>query len=90
MLTGKKRFGEFLDSPEKITTNVLTDRLALLVQDGLISRTPYQRRPLRHEYSLTEQGHALLPVLQEMCRWGNRFHPETWVPPESFMRPLEA
>ena len=85
MLNGKKRFSEFLDSPERITTNVLTDRLAHMEAVGLVERTPYQLRPKRFDYVLTEKGHGLLPVLQEISRWGNRFIPETWVPPASFM-----
>ncbi len=85
LLTGKKRFSQFLDSPEEIATNVLTDRLALLEQAGLVTKVPYQLRPKRFEYSLTEKGEALLPTLQEMCRWANRFLPGTWTPPASFM-----
>ena len=85
MLNGKTKFGEFVDSPEKITTNVLTDRLALMESAGLIGKTAYQKRPPRHEYRLTHKGEALLPVLQEICRWANQFIPETWTPPRSFM-----
>ena len=85
MLNGKKRFSEFLDSPERITTNVLTDRLGLMEEAGLVSKMPYQLRPKRFEYELTEKGLGLLPVLQEICRWANRFMPETWTPPSSFM-----
>jgi len=85
MLNGKKRFAEFLASPERITTNVLADRLALMVDVGLAEKTPYQSRPTRFEYVLTEKGNALLPLLQEMCRWANRFEPQTWTAPESFM-----
>jgi DNA-binding HxlR family transcriptional regulator len=87
MLTGKKRFKEFLESPERITTNILTDRLALMKEVGLVKETAYQKRPLRFEYELTTKGVALLPVLQEMCRWANQFMPKTWTPPESFMEP---
>ena len=86
MLTGKKRFSQFLESPERITTSVLADRLALMEAAGLVTKTPYQLRPKRHEYLLTKKGLGLLPVLQEMCRWANRFMPETWTPPRSFMR----
>ena len=86
MLNGKGRFSEFLESPEKITTSVLTDRLGKMEEAGLVTRTPYQLRPKRFHYALTEKGTALLPVLQEICRWANRFMPETWVPPKSFMR----
>ncbi|MGH6737358.1 MAG: winged helix-turn-helix transcriptional regulator [Methyloceanibacter sp.] len=86
LLVGKKRFSEFLASPEEIATNVLTDRLALLEEAGLVTKTPYQLRPKRYEFSLTKKGEALLPTLQAMCRWANRFIPGTWTPPESFMR----
>ena len=85
MLIGKTRFAEFLASPERITTNVLTDRLAHMEGHGLVEKTAYQQRPLRFEYRLTHKGRAMLPVLQEMCRWANRFVPETWTPPQSFM-----
>ncbi|NQW12145.1 MAG: helix-turn-helix transcriptional regulator [Alphaproteobacteria bacterium] len=85
MLTGKKRFSEFLDSPERITTNVLTDRLVLMEAAGLVAKTPYQLRPRRFDYVLTPKGEALLPVLQEVSRWANRFMPDTWTPPPSFM-----
>jgi DNA-binding HxlR family transcriptional regulator len=53
--------------------------------DGLVTKLPYQLRPKRFEYVLTPKGEALLPVLQEMCRWANRFIPGTWTPPASFM-----
>jgi DNA-binding HxlR family transcriptional regulator len=86
MLLGKKRFAEFLDSPEKITSSVLTERLATLEAAGLVERKPYQQRPTRYEYLLTKDGRALLPVLQEICRWGNKVLPGTWVPPERFMK----
>lgn len=85
LLNGKSRFGSFLDSPERITTSVLADRLARLEKAGLVARFVYQERPMRHEYRLTEMGCALHPILQEMCLWANRFIPDTWVPPDAFM-----
>lgn len=85
MLNGKKRFSEFLDSPEGITTNVLTDRLAQMEVSGLVDKAPYQLRPRRFDYNLTEKGLGLLPVLQEISRWANRYMPDTWAPPPSFM-----
>jgi len=86
MLTGKSKFSEFLVSPEGIATNVLTSRLEKMVKTGLVTRKAYQKRPIRYEFRMTKKGKALLPVLQEMCLWGNRFMPETWTPPESFMQ----
>lgn len=85
LLTGKSRYSEFLSSPEKITTNILADRLERMERAGLITKAPYQQRPVRHAYALTEMGRGLHPMLREICHWANRFVPETWVPPESFM-----
>ena len=85
MLNGKSKFIEFLDSPERITTNVLTDRLARMIRSGLVKKTLYNARPKRYAYELTDSGQDLLPVVQEMCVWANKHIPETWVPPASFM-----
>jgi len=86
MLNGKTRFGQFLASPEQIATSVLTDRLGRLEAEGIIEARAYQDKPTRYEYRLTEKGEAMLPILQEVCRWANRFMPETWTAPEAFMR----
>jgi DNA-binding HxlR family transcriptional regulator len=86
MQTGKSKFSEFLASPEGIATNVLTSRLEKMVKTGLVTRKAYQKRPIRYEFRMTKKGKALLPVLHEMCLWGNRFLPNTWIPPESFMQ----
>ncbi len=85
LLNGKSRFSEFLDSPERITTNVLTARLVAMEKAGLITKTLYHQRPKRYAYALTEKGRGLHPVVQAMCRWANRYMPETWTPPEHFM-----
>ena len=87
LVTGKRRYGEFLDSPEGIATNILATRLKAMVDAGLIAKRPYQRNPTRHEYTLTPLGDDLLPVLQAFCRWGNRHFPESWIPPAWFMAP---
>lgn len=85
LLTGKSRYSEFLTSPERITTNILADRLERMEAAGLITRTPYQERPVRHAYALTEMGEALHPTLRALCRWANRYLPGTWTPPADFM-----
>jgi DNA-binding HxlR family transcriptional regulator len=85
LLTGKSRFSDFLSSPEKITTNILADRLETMLRAGLVTKRAYQQHPRRFAYSLTRKGEALLPVLQEMSRWANTYIPGTWTPPESFM-----
>lgn len=85
LLTGKQRFNEFAASPEHIPTNLLASRLRQLEQQGLIEKTPYQKRPLRHAYALTPAGRGLLPVLQEISRWANDRIEGTWTPPAAFM-----
>lgn len=86
LINGKSRYSQFLTSPERITTSILADRLEKMEAAGLVERSPYQQRPLRHAYHLTELGRALHPILREMCRWANRYVPGTWSPPENFMR----
>jgi DNA-binding HxlR family transcriptional regulator len=86
LLNGKSRFGDFLRSPEKITTSVLADRLERLTALGVIEAHAYQTNPPRFEYRLTAMGEAMLPILQEVCRWANRFLPETWPAPDAFMQ----
>jgi DNA-binding HxlR family transcriptional regulator len=56
-----------------VATNILTDRLGTLVAHGVLTREPYQRRPLRYRYELTEKGADLLPVLLGLMRWGDRW-----------------
>jgi DNA-binding HxlR family transcriptional regulator len=86
MLTGKSRFQQFLASPERITSNILADRLAMLEASGLVEKSAYQAHPPRYDYRLTAAGTGLLPVLQQVCRWANRYLPGTWTPPASFMQ----
>jgi len=70
MLAGKTTYGQFLESPEGIPTNILADRLKRLEQFGIITRAPYQERPVRHAYSLTREGMRLGRVLRELADWG--------------------
>jgi DNA-binding HxlR family transcriptional regulator len=85
MVTGKKRFGDFLKSPERIPTNILTDRLQRLEEFGLLEKCSYQDNPVRFEYRLTQKGADLLPALQAVCLWANRHLPDTWRTPKSFL-----
>ncbi len=60
-----------------IAPNMLTRRLAGLVEAGLLEKRPYSERPRRFEYLLTERGRDFRPVLQTLLTWGNRhFTPE--------------
>lgn len=84
LFMGKSRFGDFLESPEGIPTNTLADRLKRLEEVGMVERLPYQERPVRHRYRLTERGSDTLPILQALVRWSRRHHPGTWSPPPGF------
>jgi DNA-binding HxlR family transcriptional regulator len=66
----KSRFEEFLESPEKIATNILTDRLHKLEKAELISKAPYGTHRFRMAYTATEKGKSTAPILKEIARWG--------------------
>lgn len=72
LAVGKKRFGELLKAPEKIPTNILSDRLKQLEKVEVIERVPYQERPTRYDYRLTDKGRDLAPVLRAMAEWGKK------------------
>jgi DNA-binding HxlR family transcriptional regulator len=69
---GLRRFDEFT-ADLGIARNVLTDRLAKLVEQGIFAKVAYEERPLRHEYVLTEKGRDLLGVVLAMAAWGDRW-----------------
>jgi DNA-binding HxlR family transcriptional regulator len=70
MFLGKKTYGEFLESPEGIPTNILADRLKRLEQHGIINKTPYQQAPVRYAYRLTPKGQQLSEVMKAIIKWG--------------------
>lgn len=70
---GCKRFNELQRLLHGITQKMLTQQLRDLEKDGLVSRKIHDEIPPRVEYSLTEFGKTLLPVLYEMNNWGNEF-----------------
>ena len=77
LLHGKRTYGELADSPERIPTNILADRLRRLESAGVIVSAPYQERPLRYAYTLTAKGSALGEVLLSMVRWAKQYVPGT-------------
>ena len=77
LLHGKRTYGELALSPERIPTNILADRLERLESAGIITRTPYQQRPVRYDYTLTPKGRALGDVLLALVRWGKQHIPGT-------------
>jgi DNA-binding HxlR family transcriptional regulator len=77
LLHGKRTYGELANSPERIPTNILADRLKRLEGAGIIASTPYQERPVRYAYALTPKGRALGDVLLAFVRWGKQYIPGT-------------
>jgi len=68
---GTRRFEEF-HAILGISRGRLADRLARLVDEGILRREPYKNGRTRHEYRLTEKGHELYPVLIALRDWGDR------------------
>ncbi len=68
---GTRRFDDF-QRALGVARNVLQARLERLLDAGILDRVPYQERPVRHEYRLTEKGLDLWPVLVALLHWGDR------------------
>ena len=66
-----RRFEDFENSL-KIARRVLSERLALLVEEGILRKVPYQERPVRYEYRLTEKGLELYPAIISLVHWGDQ------------------
>ncbi|WP_459213072.1 winged helix-turn-helix transcriptional regulator [Aquimarina rhabdastrellae] len=66
----KLRFGQLVSYIGNISRKVLTEQLKDLEQSGVIQRESFAEIPPRVEYSLTERGKELLPILQQICTWG--------------------
>ena len=73
LLTGTKRFGELKKSLGSITQKVLTNNLRQMEASGLVMRKVYAEVPPRVEYSLSETGLSLKPILDSMVSWGNDY-----------------
>lgn len=73
LLTGTKRFGELKKSVTGITQKVLTSNLRQMENSGLVKRKVYAEVPPRVEYSLTDTGFSLKPILDSMVEWGNKY-----------------
>ena len=73
LLTGKKRYNELKRSLPDISQKVLTASLKSMVNDGLVIRTAYPEVPPRVEYSLSELGESMRPVIQSIETWGSYY-----------------
>jgi DNA-binding HxlR family transcriptional regulator len=98
MFAGKRHFREFLQSEEAISSNVLADRLASLLESGIVSKAGDPTHSQKAVYSLTPKGLDLLPVIVAMSAWSQKYEPKTRRPEAvqlvqggpKFQRQLEA
>lgn len=73
LLPGTKRFGELKKSIGSVSQKVLTSQLRQMEQSGLVTRTIYPEVPPRVEYTLTELGYSLKPIMDAMWTWGTNY-----------------
>jgi DNA-binding HxlR family transcriptional regulator len=72
---GRKRFSELLEALAGISTNLLSDRLKRLEENGMVERVFYSDHPPRAQYKLTSKGKAFVPVLIAMRKYGEEWEP---------------
>lgn len=74
LFAGPKRFGELEKSVGEINPRTLSQRLDDLEAHGIITKKSFNEVPPRIEYTLTQKGHDLLPILQQMAAWGDKYY----------------
>ena len=87
---GKKFYSDFLSSKEGIATNILSDRLKKLETHGFIESKVYQKLKTKKEYSLTQKGKNLVPVLVELILWSAKYNNDLAVPQEFLVKARTA
>ena len=70
------RYSEIKRELGKVTHKMLSTQLKELERDGVVIRREYPQVPPKVEYSLTEKGQSIMPILQEICKWGHEHIPE--------------
>lgn len=73
LMTGTKRFGELKKSIGHVSQKVLTAQLREMEENGLLTRTVYAEVPPRVEYTLTDLGYSLKPILDALREWGEAY-----------------
>lgn len=76
---GKKNFKEFLEAPEGIATNILSDRLKTLVSRGLLTKSVNSANKSKFDYEVTDKALQLFPIVMEIAKWSNANLPHTFV-----------
>ena len=77
MFDGKKAFIEFLHSDEKIASNILNDRLRMLLAEGFVNKRVSPDNKSKFLYSLTDKAIDLLPMIMEIQAWGEKYNPNS-------------
>lgn len=75
IFANKTSYGEFLQSEEKIATNILADRLLILEKQGFINKNIASDKKSKFIYTLTEKGISILPIIMEITIWGSNYNP---------------
>lgn len=70
LIDGSKRFGALMELLETVSSRMLAKQLQELENDGIIERKVFAQVPPKVEYSLTEYGRTLIPLIQSICAWG--------------------
>ncbi len=82
MFEGKQYYGEFLQAEERISTNILADRLSRLEEAEVIKKTANETNKTRYIYTLTPKGIDLLPVIVEVAMWSLYYNTQTTLNPQ--------
>ncbi len=88
MFKGKHYYGDFVQSEEKIATNLLADRLSMLEKEGVISKSKDDNHKQKIVYKLTRKGIDLMPVLVEIIMWSAKYDKQSAVD-KSFVKAVK-
>ena len=80
LINGARRYNEIQKAVPQATPRMLSKQLKELEKDEIISRTLYPVVPPKTEYSLTELGQSLVPIVEALCSWGEHYFKATGVP----------
>lgn len=75
VFAGKSTYGQFLQSEEKMATNILADRLAVLESQGIITKAVASDKKSKFTYRLTEKGIDTVPIITALILWGTKHCP---------------
>lgn len=76
MFNGKNSFLEFRASAEKISSAVLTEKLNMLLEEGIVTKVTSPKNASKFLYLITEKGIELVPIMVEFLDWGSRYNPD--------------